>query len=709
MAAYLTPGYKASAEREEEPASEKQITGQISIEDYLNDWQNSKKKNQERYSENLRQRVLQDTGEIFVEFEQENDKIMDTISAKAEEASKSDPDKEYQDFINSIMVEEETPLPEVEELEEIEDVAKEATADIIEEDSAAEEELESEGELLDVLDAEEEEVLDYEDVEDAHPDELAEIEAALAKEIPEEDELLEVDPPIEPREPMHVPDWGDEDLLPIMKDGKVVSDDSLLGNVSKQSESIEEDAEEDAPRVAPEEDPETAVQPEPVEAPKPAEAPKPVPAPSYNDDEDDFEFADDLHGGHVEEAKDESSSQEKSEEEYYYSYEDDEDDYEYGVATGTVAAASASAPEPEKDEDDDVSEEELLQAYMDDDDDEEEDAPRVVTTPEPAEEEPEESDEAEEIEPEDKDEEVEEEQEDESEEEPEEKKPAKSKKVEEPKEDDDEEESQEKKPARRRPVEDDDEDTPDRNMTEDETALFSNFVQTKGAKKKLIKALDKISLASYTGNVFVIGDANEETAELSKAVLKYAQNTDSNFTGKTGKVTGASLNDKPIESMLEKMANGGLIIEKPSRMNAETVKELLSVLDQDNHGILIIMQDTQKAMHKMMDHFDGMKEIFNVQVQIEELSDDTLVAYGRKYAEHLEYAIDDMGMLALHTKIESMQTSDHIVTVADVRAIIDAAIDKSNKKNIRHFSDVLLGKRYDEEDMIILKERDFED
>ena len=252
------------------------------------------------------------------------------------------------------------------------------------------------------------------------------------------------------------------------------------------------------------------------------------------------------------------------------------------------------------------------------------------------------------------------------------------------------------------------EGTHDRIMTEDELALFSAFVQTKSAKKQLMASLDNISLASYTGNVFVTGDAKEETVELARSVLKYVQATDSNFVGKTGKVSGISLNNKPIEEMIEKLNNGGLIIEKASGMNAETVNAMLRALNQDNLGVLIIMQDTQKAMNKMMEHFDGMKEIFNVNIQVEELSDDTLVAYGRKYAEHLEYAIDEMGMLALHTRIEAMQTSDHIVTVADVRDIVDAAIEKANKKNLKHFSDVLFGKRYDDEDMIILKERDFD-
>lgn len=109
----------------------------------------------------------------------------------------------------------------------------------------------------------------------------------------------------------------------------------------------------------------------------------------------------------------------------------------------------------------------------------------------------------------------------------------------------------------------------------------------------------------------------------------------------------------------------------------------------------------------MMEYFSGMKEVFNVHIEVEELGDDALVAYGKKYARYLEYAIDEMGVLALHTRIEEMQTSDHIVTVADVREIVDEAIDHANRKNLKHFADLLLAKRYDDEDMIILREKDF--
>ena len=248
---------------------------------------------------------------------------------------------------------------------------------------------------------------------------------------------------------------------------------------------------------------------------------------------------------------------------------------------------------------------------------------------------------------------------------------------------------------------------PIRSMSEEEVALFAPFVQTKGARIRLLQSLDQISLAAYTGNVFVTGETPEEAVELAKSVVKEVQMTDRNFSGKVAKVTGFSLNNRDIESMVTKLANGALIVEMASGMDAQTTKDLLRALNQEKTGIVVVLQDTKKAMHKMMEYFSGMKEVFNVHIEVEELGDDALVAYGKKYARYLEYAIDEMGVLALHTRIEEMQTSDHIVTVADVREIVDEAIDHANRKNLKHFADLLLAKRYDDEDMIILREKDF--
>lgn len=246
-----------------------------------------------------------------------------------------------------------------------------------------------------------------------------------------------------------------------------------------------------------------------------------------------------------------------------------------------------------------------------------------------------------------------------------------------------------------------------RTMTEEEVALFAPFVQTRGARIRLLQSLDQISLAAYTGNVFVTGETEDEAMELAKNVIRDVQVSDHNFSGKVAKVSGGALNHKDVGATVTKLANGGLIIEKASEMEPQTTRDLLKALNQEKTGIVVVLQDNKKAMHRMMDCYNDMKAIFNVHIEVEELSDDALVAYGKKYAQHLEYSIDEMGSLALHTRIDELQTSDHVVTVGDVRDIVDEAIDHANKKNLKHFADVLFAKRYDDEDMIILREHDF--
>lgn len=246
-----------------------------------------------------------------------------------------------------------------------------------------------------------------------------------------------------------------------------------------------------------------------------------------------------------------------------------------------------------------------------------------------------------------------------------------------------------------------------RELSEEEKALFAPFIQTKGARRRFMKALDLISLAAYTGNVIVTGEADSDTLKLAKNIMKDIQLTDANFSGVIAKVSGASLNSKSVEGTIAKLNNGGLIIEKASGMNSQAVMKLLKALNQEKTGIVVILEDTKKAMKRMLAAYPSMSTFFNARIEVEELNNDALAAYGRQYAAHMEYSIDELGMLALQTLIEDRQTSDHIVTVAEVRELVDEAIESANRKTIGHFFDIILGKRYDDEDMIILREKDF--
>ena len=252
------------------------------------------------------------------------------------------------------------------------------------------------------------------------------------------------------------------------------------------------------------------------------------------------------------------------------------------------------------------------------------------------------------------------------------------------------------------------EDSSVRAFSSEEKMLFNSFIQTKKDRKKLIAALDEMSLAAYTGNVIITGEEAADTTTLAKAMIKSMQISDSNFSGKIAKITGVGLDNKDIKEVLDKLENGALIIEAADKMSETSVDKLYKQLEREDKGIVVIMEGPKKAMNKFMDKHNILNKVFTARYDIAGFSNKALVEYAKRYAKEQEYSLDELAVLALHSRIDDMQTNDHSVTIDEVREIVDGAIAKANKKNLKHFFDVLCSNRYDEEDMIILRERDFE-
>ena len=246
-----------------------------------------------------------------------------------------------------------------------------------------------------------------------------------------------------------------------------------------------------------------------------------------------------------------------------------------------------------------------------------------------------------------------------------------------------------------------------RGLTKEEKELYGPYIQSRASREQLVQAIDNISMAAYTGNIVITGEEGMDTVSLAKNMIREVQMTDSNFAGKVAKISGQALNKKDVETTINQLASGALIIQKASGMDADTAKRLHKALQQESFGIIIILEDVKKAMNKFLEQYPKLAACFTARMDVESLSNGTLVAFGRKYAREREYSIDDMGILALHTRIDEMQTSDHVVTVLEVKELVDNAIRHANKKTLKHFFDILFARRYDEEDMIVLSERDF--
>lgn len=246
-----------------------------------------------------------------------------------------------------------------------------------------------------------------------------------------------------------------------------------------------------------------------------------------------------------------------------------------------------------------------------------------------------------------------------------------------------------------------------RDFTPEEQTLFENFAVTKKIKKQILHALENMTLTAYTGNVIITGDAGLDTIRMAKNLVKEYQASDESFSGKLAKITGEKINQRNIKDVFEKLNNGGIIIEKANGMSEEKLYEMALNLNQENLGIVVIMEDTKKEITKLLEKQAMIADYFNIRIDLMEMDNNALVAYAKNYALALEYSIDELGTLALYTRIANMQSGNHVVTKDEVRDIIDEAIWKSKKSKIKNFVDVLFARRYDNEDMIVLKERDF--
>ena len=246
-----------------------------------------------------------------------------------------------------------------------------------------------------------------------------------------------------------------------------------------------------------------------------------------------------------------------------------------------------------------------------------------------------------------------------------------------------------------------------RKFTPEERELFGAFVQSREGRDRLAGLLESISLKGDHGNVILTADDGVDAMGFAKNLVRDLQYREESFSGKMAKISGGAFNQKDVHAILTQLSNGALVVQRASEMDQKTCQALKDTLKEYQGGILVILEDGRKAMNKLLTRDKELEEYFGAKMELEAMSNKALVAYGIKYAKEKEYSVDELGILALHTRIEDRQTSDHAVNVEEVRAIVDEAIRHAEKKSVKHFFDVLFAKRYDEEDMIILREQDF--
>ena len=246
-----------------------------------------------------------------------------------------------------------------------------------------------------------------------------------------------------------------------------------------------------------------------------------------------------------------------------------------------------------------------------------------------------------------------------------------------------------------------------REFNEDEQRIFVRFEGIEALKAQIVDAMDTLSMEAYHGNVIVTGADNSGRKSLALDIVKAIQSRDNQFSGKVAKISGEALNKKNIPLTIKKLRNGALIVENAGGLTIESVNIITDALRQETEPVLVVLEGASETMHPILHGSRYMPEVFDARIDIAPYTNDDLVAYGKGYAKEQEYSIDEMGMLALYTRIGDMQSLEHQVTIDEVREIVDAAIKHVDRKNMAHFMDVLLAKRYDDDDYIVLREKDF--
>ncbi|MEG0721520.1 MAG: hypothetical protein RR446_07210, partial [Lachnospiraceae bacterium] len=250
-------------------------------------------------------------------------------------------------------------------------------------------------------------------------------------------------------------------------------------------------------------------------------------------------------------------------------------------------------------------------------------------------------------------------------------------------------------------------------LTEEQKQLFSYFVPVRGMSEQIVEVLenDRSCKTRYgtsrVGNLMIVGHKGSGKTVLAVDIVKAIQKQRKLKQGKVAIVTGESLNKKEMSGIIQKLNGGAIIIEKAGKLSPKKIKELDELMEDQTGELLFVLEEQRKPLERLLTANPSFKKKFTSTLELPVFINDELVTFGQTYAKENGYRIDEMGILALYSHIDMMQREDHAVTVAEVKDIMDEAIEHSQKANVKHLVKRVFGKNTDDSDRIILKEQDF--
>lgn len=244
---------------------------------------------------------------------------------------------------------------------------------------------------------------------------------------------------------------------------------------------------------------------------------------------------------------------------------------------------------------------------------------------------------------------------------------------------------------------------------------FSYFTKVDGMEAQICQALtgcgaylEGMDTDSF-GNLVIEGASGCGKTMLATNFVKTLQQKLQKPGKQIGKINGDALNRKDINQLLEKICGGCLIIEHVGDMSRETEGKLSMYLEQHPGEVFVILEDTKDELSKALSRHEGFADKFGQRITIPYFTNDELVEFAKTYAKENGYGIDAMAVLALYKRINSIQKLDQATTLVEVKEIVDEAIDHVERGGLKKVFGILTSKRYDENNYVLLHEKDFEE
>ena len=248
-----------------------------------------------------------------------------------------------------------------------------------------------------------------------------------------------------------------------------------------------------------------------------------------------------------------------------------------------------------------------------------------------------------------------------------------------------------------------------KDLSPEERKLFSQFLHPRSMRTQIANALENISLAAYVGNVLITTDNSESGFALAKSIVKFVKFADVNFSGAMSRIDATDFNVKNIAEILNRLNNGALVITDANKLSNNALIKLTQGINQEERGILIFLVDTRAEIKKLVNRQRTLTDYFNIKIDIIAMSEAALVDYGMKYANNLGYSIDDgFANMAFHKRVREAQAGNHSVTIAEVKEIVDEAIENNKKRRVSNLFRKMSNNLIDENGMVMLREKDFD-